>query len=667
MVTWVFFFCRPPPPPSSTELVRAASVVLNAHAISPSCTLGRAASLCSKFGHLRHRRLSSTDGKIMASWEKELNRFLLEEEEEDDEFFSIIVPAVLSCLYEDKRPEHTSSLSGANKVEEILEGHENWCKAEFRMEPEVFRAVANLLREENFLRDTRGVKIEEQLGMFMFMLSHHASTERLKKEFQHSGETIHRKINEVFDIIPALSHRFVKLPNPNQTHVKIASNPRYMPFFQNCIGAIDGTHIPITITEDRAAPYRNRKGTLSQNVMCACDFDLNFTFISCGWEGSASDAGVLRSALRKGFHVPAGKFYLVDGGYANTPSFIAPYQGVRYHLTMSKSKDSNRAVWSFMYEKGLVDIMKDHVNIPMFKGQNGWTQEGWRSIAQKFNENFPLAQFSKQQIQEKERELKASYKVLRDAKNTSGAGWNESLGMLIAEPKIWEKMIEYDKRVSKFKKKSFPLYNDVASLHEGNVAIGDLNFTSTQEVPLLAPAIPSGRAPPSAPTGRAPPSAPAALAPPSAPATLAPPSAPVVPSAVSSSEQGLAPFDTSPFASDVQEISSAHKENVEGSGRRKRRQSHIGSVLEGYVEFRKDQTNKAMNAMDEKRRREEEYSVEKCLEELDAMDGLTDEDKAYGMNVFETEANREMFMKSKNHRARLIWLKRKITVIAGMI
>ena len=101
---------------------------------------------------------------------------------------------------------------------------------------------------------------------------------------------------------------------------------------QNCIGAIDGTHIPITINEDIAAPYRNRKGTISQNMMVVCDFDLNFTFISCGWEGSASDAGVLRSAISRGFEVPAGKFYLVDGGYANTPSFLAPYPTVRYHL-----------------------------------------------------------------------------------------------------------------------------------------------------------------------------------------------------------------------------------------------------------------------------------------------------------------------------------------------
>jgi len=36
--------------------------------------------------------------------------------------------------------------------------------------------------------------------------------------------------------------------------------------------------------------------------------------------------------MSKGFQVPLGKFYLVDGGYANTPSFLAPYRGVQYHL-----------------------------------------------------------------------------------------------------------------------------------------------------------------------------------------------------------------------------------------------------------------------------------------------------------------------------------------------
>lgn len=100
---------------------------------------------------------------------------------------------------------------------------------------------------------------------------------------------------------------------------------------QNCIGVIDGIHVPMTLPESEAAPYRNRQESISQNVMLACDFDLNFVYVSRGREGSASDAAVLYSAIESGFEVPAGKYYLVDGGYANTPSFLAPYIEVPYH------------------------------------------------------------------------------------------------------------------------------------------------------------------------------------------------------------------------------------------------------------------------------------------------------------------------------------------------
>jgi hypothetical protein len=168
----------------------------------------------------------------MASWEELTRNFLLEEEEEDEELFFVLLPAIMPFLDEEKIPEHTSSLPGAKKVKEILEGHENWCKQEFRMEAEIFRAVANFLRANNLLRDTRGMKIEEHLGLFMFMLSHNASIDRLKKAFQHSGETVHRKIHEFFDIILALTQKFIRLPNPSRTHMKITSDPRFMPFFQ---------------------------------------------------------------------------------------------------------------------------------------------------------------------------------------------------------------------------------------------------------------------------------------------------------------------------------------------------------------------------------------------------------------------------------------------------
>ena len=73
------------------------------------------------------------------------------------------------------------------------------------------------------------------------------------------------------------------------------------------MGAIDETHIDCIAPQEDRERYRNRKGSVSQNVMAAVSFDMKFTYILSGWEGSAHDARVLKSALTdptKGFQRP---------------------------------------------------------------------------------------------------------------------------------------------------------------------------------------------------------------------------------------------------------------------------------------------------------------------------------------------------------------------------
>jgi hypothetical protein len=70
----------------------------------------------------------------------------------------------------------------------------------------------------------------------------------------------------------------------------------------------------------------------------------------------------------------------------------------------SHGKEFSREAWNTMYEKGLVDVLLEHKDIPKFKSQNGWTAEGWSSITNKFNETYPLAHYSKQQMQDKDKE-----------------------------------------------------------------------------------------------------------------------------------------------------------------------------------------------------------------------------------------------------------------------
>jgi DDE superfamily endonuclease len=101
------------------------------------------------------------------------------------------------------------------------------------------------------------------------------------------------------------------------------------------LGAIDGTHIPcIPPSEDEdKEKWRNRKGFMSQNVLAAVDFDMNFVYVFAGWEGAGHDNLFLRGAISRGnFDVPSDKYYLADLGYANTRNFITPYRNHPYHL-----------------------------------------------------------------------------------------------------------------------------------------------------------------------------------------------------------------------------------------------------------------------------------------------------------------------------------------------
>ena len=113
---------------------------------------------------------------------------------------------------------------------------------------------------------------------------------------------------------------------------KIQDNPLFFPFLRDAIGAIDGTHINANVTLEERQASRNRKGGVTQNCLAACDFDLKFTYIFSGWDGSTADATMFHDARLTDLPVPHGKYYLADAGFQTCDAFLIPYRGVRYHL-----------------------------------------------------------------------------------------------------------------------------------------------------------------------------------------------------------------------------------------------------------------------------------------------------------------------------------------------
>ncbi|XP_059639633.1 uncharacterized protein LOC132282008 [Cornus florida] len=115
-------------------------------------------------------------------------------------------------------------------------------------------------------------------------LGHGVGNRMIQERFQHSGETVSRQFGLMLEKMTVLALDEIKpLENYDEVSHYIRSNPKYWPYFKDCIGAIDGTHIRASLPVNEQIPYID-------------------------------------------------KYYLVDAGYLNMKGLLAPYRGERYHL-----------------------------------------------------------------------------------------------------------------------------------------------------------------------------------------------------------------------------------------------------------------------------------------------------------------------------------------------
>ncbi|KAK5824564.1 hypothetical protein PVK06_019344 [Gossypium arboreum] len=155
----------------------------------------------------------------------------------------------------------------------------------------------------------------------------------VRSRYYRSIETVHRYFRVVLRAVLKLYKLVIKLPDES-TPSEIRNNPRFYSYFKDYIGALDGTHVRASVPLSIQGRFRSRKGGTTQNVLAAITFDLKFSYVLAGWEGSAHDSRILSDALSRprGLRIPEGKYYLADAGYGIRNGYITPYRGVRYHL-----------------------------------------------------------------------------------------------------------------------------------------------------------------------------------------------------------------------------------------------------------------------------------------------------------------------------------------------
>lgn len=255
----------------------------------------------------------------------------------DDEQAAILVAAAAAAVaYHDEKLTRTpwkESDYGTHQTTYFLEREQELYDV-FRLNRRTFDLLLRQLMEHG-LEAERTLTAAEKLLHFLYIVGQGSGYRAVRALFRRPLGTISDSFHTVITALLSIYPDVVREPEYNTVPERIAKNPKFYPYFKDCVGALDGSHIKAHVVGE-TKPYRNRKGDLSQNVLAVVDFNMLFTYVLAGWEGSAADITVLgyaRDMEGFGASLPKDKYYVADAGYVSSDMTMLPFSGgVRYHL-----------------------------------------------------------------------------------------------------------------------------------------------------------------------------------------------------------------------------------------------------------------------------------------------------------------------------------------------
>lgn len=140
--------------------------------------------------------------------------------------------------------------------------------------------------------------------------------------------SVHNWTNRCMYAILQIENEWVNWPNVEERRdlkKKIQDS-----HFQDCIGFMDGTLVPLAFAPPRnPEDYWTRKQFYAFNVMLVCDVNKIFRYYDLGWCGSAHDQRVYMSSeiyCNPSEFISEDEYLLADSGYTTSPSVITPFK-----------------------------------------------------------------------------------------------------------------------------------------------------------------------------------------------------------------------------------------------------------------------------------------------------------------------------------------------------
>ena len=164
----------------------------------------------------------------------------------------------------------------------------------FRMKKDSFLNLCNELRpflEKKSTTMREPLSVETQVAIALYYLSEEGRYRKIANAFGVGKSTVSETVRNVCNVISKeCGPKYIKLPSTIEEVESLSDGFYKTHNFPQCIGAIDGTHIPIKQPKENPTDFMNRKDFYSFNVQAACDYSYKFFDVVVRWPGSVHDS-----------------------------------------------------------------------------------------------------------------------------------------------------------------------------------------------------------------------------------------------------------------------------------------------------------------------------------------------------------------------------------------
>ena len=175
----------------------------------------------------------------------------------------------------------------------------NWSEREWKQNLRVNRATFHFLCRElqTHLERSDAVRtplpLEQRVAICLWRLGTNVEYRTISHLFGVGISTVCMAVHDVSQaIVESLAAQYISIPT-GQGLRRIVNGFSSKWGFPQCIGAIDGSHIPIIAPSENPLDYYNRKGYHSVILQALVDHEYRFLDVYVGWPGSVHDARVL--------------------------------------------------------------------------------------------------------------------------------------------------------------------------------------------------------------------------------------------------------------------------------------------------------------------------------------------------------------------------------------